>query len=134
MFFSSRFFFLFLFFFFKFIFLGKKWGDCIDIICALSTLALVFKATKRGQEKKKKRSLLWLQTKQGQQVFLDEGVFSVIAPFGRGTGARGCVGERVCVCVRVCVRAFSSPCTRGDQARAGLTGLKQDHRMNHDCN
>lgn len=92
--------------------------DCIDIICAFSTLALVFKDTKKGKEKKR-RSLLGYRLKQGEQVWKRSWYFnfSVIAPcfsflvFDRCRGcawvcecARAC--ERACVCVRARERAY----------------------------
>lgn len=50
------------------LFLSLFFLDCIDIICAFSTLALVFKATEKEKEKKR-RSLLGYRLKQGEQVW-----------------------------------------------------------------
>lgn len=113
--------------------------DCIDIICAFSTLALVFKETKK---KKKRRSLLGYRLKQGEQVWRRSWYFnfSVIAPlvFDR---CRGCAWA----CVRVCVRARASVCIwklailslfRGFSSTHAETPccgwIKRDHWLNTD--
>lgn len=123
--------------------------DCIDIICAFSTLALVFKATK----KKKKRCSLLAPDLNRVSRFGREGVFSVIAPFGSVTGAVGCVRECAWAwvrrwareCVRViwkrfspCFEAFLQHTQRKHHVVVGFKGIEHwcvlDQRMKHDCN
>lgn len=83
--------------------------DCIDIICAFSTLALVFKPTTKEKEKDVHCRC---RLKQGEQVWRGKGV-SVIAPlvWDRCGRVRACL--IACVDVVIFVSRLSSSTRRG---------------------
>jgi len=130
--------------------------DCIDIICAFSTLALVLKKQKK---KRNERSLLGFRLKQGEQVWKKRSWyfnFSVIAPFALWQVPLWCARVRESECVRACVylearnfvlvfEAFLRH-TQKQHAVVELKGITDwtlifgcaephmDQRMIHDCN